>query len=225
MDKAGNAALSVLSTAKVILNGLAVIYIVYIGIMMVIAYGDDGTLSKQKKQLMYALVAFLFVNIPGQLYNIITAGRTTGRDVTGTPTGGDFVISRTTGTNLFINFDLWNSTIENGVLAFIRILVIGLAVFYFTLAGFKLLVSRGNEESIKSGKSQAIYGVLSLVFLGVIQAWVSVVYSGDIPRGQSVFASLANLAIFFAGPVAIFFLTLGAYYYITSAGEEERAKK
>ena len=106
-----------------------------------------------------------------------------------------------------------------------RIFIIGLAVFYFTLAGFKLLVSGGNEETIKTAKRQVAYGVLSLVFLGVIQGWVSVVYSGNISQGQTIFASIANLALFFAGPIAIFFLTIGAYYYITSAGEEEKTKK
>ncbi|MFZ4461885.1 MAG: hypothetical protein ACOYN2_05205 [Patescibacteria group bacterium] len=54
---------------------------------------------------------------------------------------------------------------------------------------------------------------------------MSIAYSGNIPNGQSIFASLANLALFFAGPTAIFFLTLGAWYYITSAGDEEKAKK
>ncbi len=54
---------------------------------------------------------------------------------------------------------------------------------------------------------------------------MSVVYSGNISGGQTVFASIANLALFFAGPVAIFFLTIGAWYFITSAGDEERMKK
>ncbi len=67
-----SAAFKVLASAKVILNGLAVIYIVYVGTMMIIAYGDDGELSKQKKQLLYAIVAFLFVNIPGQIYSIFS---------------------------------------------------------------------------------------------------------------------------------------------------------
>ncbi len=75
VEKVGNAGRNILSTAKVIVNGLAVIFIVYAGIMMVIAYGDEGELSKQKSQLVYAVIAFLFVNIPGQLYNVFTAGR------------------------------------------------------------------------------------------------------------------------------------------------------
>ena len=72
-DKAGSAALSFLSTAKIIINGIAIIYLVVVGAMMIIAYGDEGQLSKQKKQIMHVLVAFLFINIPGQLYNIFTA--------------------------------------------------------------------------------------------------------------------------------------------------------
>lgn len=51
------------------------------------------------------------------------------------------------------------------------------------------------------------------------------VYSGDIGRGQGIFAQLSNLALFFAGPTAIFFLLLGGYYFITSAGNDEKVKK
>lgn len=34
-----------------------------------------------------------------------------------------------------------------------------------------------------------------------------------------------GVAFYFAAPVAIFFLILGAYYYITSGGDEKRAEK
>ncbi len=99
------------------------------------------------------MVAFLFVNIPGQLYNVFTAGREVKKlDVTANPSGSDFTAARRTGNNIFVNFDVWNSTIENGVLAFIKIAVIGLAVLFFTLAGFKLIVSGGNEEAKKKAK-------------------------------------------------------------------------
>jgi len=36
---------------------------------------------------------------------------------------------------------------------------------------------------------------------------------------------MASLALFFAGPVAIFFLTIAGYYYISSNGKEDRIKK
>ncbi len=140
-EKVSSAAFKMLTTAKVILNGIAVIYIVYIGTMMIIAFGDDGELSKQKKQLMYALVAFLFVNIPGQIYNVFTF-QESGADVnrlTQSVTSTTYTAKGSS--NIFINLLQWDSTVEGGVIGFVRVAVIGLAVFYFTLAGFKLLVS------------------------------------------------------------------------------------
>jgi len=124
-----------------------------------------------------------------------------------------------------VNFANWDGTVEGGVLMFVRIAVVGAAIFLFVMAGLKLIASGGKEESIKEAKGRILYGVLALIFLGVIEAWVQVAYSGDIPKGQGIFSQLSNLALFFAGPVAVFFLILGGYYYITSGGDEERAKK
>jgi hypothetical protein len=223
-EKASSAAMRVLSTGKMILNGLAVIYLVYVGTMMIVAYGDDGALSKQKKQLMYALIAFLFVNIPGQIYNIFAGTKDQGGSIDPIATGG-FSADSGSQNNIFLDYIQWNTTFENGVLGFMRIFVIGFALLYFTLAGFKLIVSGGDEDARKAAKNKALYGFLALIFLGVIEMWTSVAYSGNIGNGQNLFAKMANLALFFAGPTAIFFLTLGAWYYITSAGDEEKAKK
>lgn len=204
--KLKSAAFKFLASGKVILNGLAVIYLVYVGVMMIVAYGDDGELSKQKKQLMYAIVAFLFVNIPGQIYSIFADKPRNINVSSGGITPGSF--SKGRDGNLFVNADVWDNTINGGVIGFIRIAVIGFALLYFIMAGFKLLVSGGDEDKRKSAKNQALYGFLALIFLGVIEAWTSVAYSGSIPSGQNLFAKLANLALFFAGPTAIFFLTL-----------------
>lgn len=48
---------------------------------------------------------------------------------------------------------------------FIRIAVIGAAVFLFTLAGIKVITSGGKEEAMKQAKGQLLYGTLALIFL------------------------------------------------------------
>jgi succinate dehydrogenase hydrophobic anchor subunit len=63
------------------------------------------------------------------------------------------------------------------------------------------------------------------VFLWVIQSWTYVAYSWNIPKWQSLFSQLSNLALFFTWPVAIFFLVYGGFLYITSAWDEGKAKK
>ncbi|MDD5197660.1 MAG: hypothetical protein PHN60_02250 [Candidatus Gracilibacteria bacterium] len=222
LDKLQTGGLKILHSAKVVISFLAVIFIVYAGTMMVVAMGDEKAISTQKRQLMYSLIAFLFVNIPGEIYALFARKQVS--SVTQN-LSGSYTDSVTSGSNIFINFFEWNATVELGILSFIRVGIIGAAVFMFTLAAFKLITSGGSEEKIKEAKGRILYGTLGLIFLAVIQGWVQVAYSGDIGRGQGIFAQLSNLALFFAGPTAIFFLLLGGYYYITSAGDDEKAKK
>jgi hypothetical protein len=82
------------------------------------------------------------------------------------------------------------------------------AVFMLTLTGIKIMTSRGKEDRISEAKNKIIYVILALIFVGIIEAWKQVAFSGIIEDGVNIFASLANLALFFAAPVAIFFLTL-----------------
>lgn len=42
---------------------------------------------------------------------------------------------------------------------------------------------------------------------------------------QQVAGPIFSLAIYFAAPIAILFIIIGAYYYLTSAGEKDRAEK
>lgn len=49
--------------------GLLVIFSVYIGAMMIMSMGsDEEQLSSAKRQIWYMLVALLFINIPGTIY-------------------------------------------------------------------------------------------------------------------------------------------------------------
>ena len=222
LEKLQDGSLKVLHAIKVLISFLAVVYIVYSWALLVIAMGDEKIISSQKRQIMYTATAFIFVNIPGEIYSIFA--RKNSSNVTQN-LSGSFTNSVTSWSNIFVNFADWNSTVENGVLSFFRIGIIGAAVFMFTLAAFELITSGGNEEKTKQAKWRILYGVLGLIFLWVIQGWVAVVYAGDIGKGQGIFAQLSNLALFFAGPTAIFFFLLGGYYYITSAGDDEKAKK
>lgn len=59
----------ILGIAKRIIMGLLVIFIVYVGVMMIISMGsDEEQLSAAKRQIWYALVALIFINIPGSLF-------------------------------------------------------------------------------------------------------------------------------------------------------------
>ena len=64
-----NTGFRILTIIKRILMGLMVIFMVYTGAMMIMSMGsDEEKLSSSKRQIWYAAVALIFINIPGTLY-------------------------------------------------------------------------------------------------------------------------------------------------------------
>lgn len=199
--------LDVLIIAQRILLALLVIFIVYTGVMMIISMGtDDEKLSASKRQLWYSLVALIFVLLPWQLYNAFGPDRPR------------------TSEDLLINTGFFQSVTQN-IILMLQVVIFAGAIFMISLVGLRLIASRWNEEMVTEAKNKIIYGILALIFVGVIEAWKRVAIFGSVDEAESLFESLANVALFFAAPIAIFFLTLAWYYYITSNGDEERSKK
>lgn len=223
IEKLNNWWLSFLQTAKVILSWVVLIYLVYLGFMMVMAMWAEDKLTATKRQIYYSLLAFLFINIPWQLYWVFSGK--TNSDVTTKNWESFSSVQKSWDWNMFINFDNWNSTIENGVISFIKVILIWIVIMLFMMAAIWIISSWWNDEKKKKAQKRFINWILWLIFMWVIQMWTYVAYSGDIPKWQSLFAQLSNLALFFAWPVAIFFLIIGWFYYITSAWDEAKAKK
>jgi len=124
-----------------------------------------------------------------------------------------------------VDFFVFGNTLNDNIVGFLQIMIFASAIFVLVLQGILLMTARGREERLSEAKNKIIYVILALIFVGMIEAWKKLAFGGNIGDGISLFQSLANLALFFAGPVAIFFLTLAGYYYITSNGDEERVKK
>lgn len=220
-----NIGFRILTIVKRVLMGLLVIFMVYTGAMMIMSMGsDEERLSASKRQIWYALVALVFINIPGTLYESFykDSSTTVGNNIN--ISAFEDESTETTG-NLFFDFLVFGHTLNNQIVMFLEVMIFIAAVFMLTVAGIQLLTSRGREEKMKEAKNKILYTILALIFVGIIEAWKRLAFGWVISDGVSLFSSLANLALFFAAPVAIFFLSLAAYYLITANGDEERVKK
>ena len=223
LTQAQNFGMDMLQTFKVVLSGLAVVFMVYLGATIVMSMGQDAEIKKAKQQLIHTFIAFLFINIPGQLYNLFGDKQNTSIDTSSNTT---YVQSANINDgNLFVNLFNWNLTIEGGVIPFLQVLLVGIAVFLFTFAAIQLMSARGTEDEKKHAKGSIFYGVMALIFTTLIGPLVRIVYSDDVVGGQRVFSQLANLALLFAAPVVVFFFILAAFYYLTAFGSPEKAKK
>jgi len=202
-----------------------VIYVVYIGIQMIISMGsDEEKLSAAKRQLWYMLVALVFINIPWALFNAFYKGNAPGSVWSSIWGSFDNPSGVSSSWNIFLNFGAFESVTTN-IIFFLEIMIFAAAIFMITLTGVRLIISRGREEKVTEAKNKILYSILAIIFVGIIEAWKAVAFWWSLSDGKNLFESLAKLALFFAAPVAIFFLTLAGYYYITSNGDEERAKK
>lgn len=216
----------ILISIKTIVWGLLVIFIVYAGAQMVMSMGtDEEQLSSAKRQIRYSVIAFVFINIPGAIYQSFNSRSQ--EDVTSwvwynswfsTPSSGE-------SGNIFINsYSLWN-TLNGDIIGFIQIILSAIAVAVILLASVKILASRGKEEDITESKNKIIWSIIWLLLVGFIESWKYFVYKWDIDDGSSLFEAMINLVTFFAGPVAIAFITYAGYLFITANGEEDKISK
>lgn len=218
---------SFLRTLKVILQWVLLIFLVYIGAQMIMSMGsDEKELGAAKRQIRYALLGLLFINIPWTIYSVFNKSGAPDIIIDGNITNSAWKNPDVTNDNSLIAdiFNLWN-TLNDNIIWFLKVMIFWVAVFMFVYAWIRILTSQWREERVKESKEKIMYGVLALIFLGFIEAWKRLAFGGVITDGINIVQTLANLALFLAAPIALFFLTMAGYYYITSAGDEEKIKK
>lgn len=120
----------ILSAAKVVISGFALLYIVMIGVYMIVFSDNEDRIKSQRKQIVYVLVGFLFLNIPGTLYDIFFTGA---KDTIGDGTQ---------------NLSFWNTdrlTGGNGVVpmitGFFEVFIFGVAIATFTYGLLRMILS------------------------------------------------------------------------------------
>ena len=213
---------SILNTVKIVLEWVLFIFMVYVWVQMIMAMGsDEEMLTNSKRQIWYTLIALVFINIPWTIYNAF---------YNDTPESiwspwPSWWRNSWDWWNIFLDiFDFW-ITVNDSIIWFIKVLIFAIAVFMIILAGIRIMTARGKEEAITEWKNKVIFSVIAIILVGFIESWKFVAFNWVISDWVNFFATLANLALFFAWPVAIFFLTLAWFYFVTANGDEERIKK
>jgi len=222
-DDITNTWYKLLTIIKTIVSWLLVIFIVYIWIQMILSmWSDEDKLTTSKTQLRYTLMALIFINIPWALYNMFVAKKW----------AIDWTINWTWSTlnsvsweSVFINIDNFTQTVNWWIVLFIQTAIFTIAIFMIIISGIKIMTSRGKDEDMSEAKNKIIWSLVWLIFVWFIESWQILVFEWQIKDWATIFNTIENLALFFAWPVAIFFLTLAWYYYITSNGDEEKVKK
>lgn len=214
---------------KTLILWLAIIYMVYIWIMMIVAMWNDEDLKTQKKQLWYTMLAFLFVNIPWTLVSIFS-NKKFGQDVTLNIKSEAFTANETWyNQNIFFNYNEFLNKITwdtFSIIAFIEVIIFFSAIFSLLQAWYYLLLSNWSSDNLTKAKKRWLYTVFAIISVMVMEAWTILAFNWKITtEWQDIFSKLANLALYFAWPVAIIFLIVAWFYFVTAAWNEDNIKK
>jgi hypothetical protein len=88
-------------------------------------------------------------------------------------------------------------------------------------------MSRWRDDVMKEHKNNIFYSLLWLVFVWLIWTWRDIIFDwAQIEiKSKAFFNHMVEFILIFAWPVAIFFLILAWYYFITASWDEDRIKK
>lgn len=208
-DKIKNSGINAINYARAIFSLILVVLIIYAWSQMVMFSTDEDSVSKSKRTLWYSIVWVIFINFPVSLYYALVSD------------SGD----NSQKGNFFINRDIFIKVTEN-ILTGIEILLISVCVFVLVLEWIKLIANSKNPENFTKSIEKVKWVVVWLVFLWFIELWKVFLKTWDTESWiNNIFKPVAELLLYLAWPVALFFLSLAGYYYIFSNWDEDKAKK
>lgn len=195
---------SFLNWFRIFFSGILVIFIIYAWIQMIMSmWTDDDSLSKAKRSLWYAIIWMIFINFPAEIYGYIN-GKSS---------------------NLFLSLETFSRWFLKNLLLWLEILIWWIAVFILVYEWISLILKSKDSDALSKAKTRILWVIIWLIFLAFIELWRQFLQSWDIKIASGIFSSFANLVLYIAWPVALFFISLAWYYYIFSGWDEDKAKK
>ncbi len=234
-----NLVVAVVLNVRYIIGAVAVGLLVYSGVRMVIAQGNEEVYTTQKRNIIYAIIGLAVVGFSGDVVRIFSVYcPSTGKDLNNMPcTPGGFLNNPNA---IIRSATLFNQRTQF-IITFIQYIIGSIAVFMVIRSGLRLITSNGNEEKLAEDKKSLFYGILGLLFIIMANSAITnVFYKIDLSKypsvggaapsinaaqGVSEITGFTNLVVTIATPVAILMLLYAAFQYITSAGNEEKQGK
>lgn len=214
-----------LTYVKVIVAVIGIVFISIMGFQLIIAMGTEEDITKARRGLTYAVIAFLMVSMSEDVARIFDMEKKTLLE------SPQEILKRV---------HLFDKQVEI-FMTFIKYIIGAYATLMLVYSGSKLITAGGSEEDVSKHKKGVMYsaGGLVLIYIGEIfieKVFYKVdkqVYSGitgvhpgvNAKEGAEQLAGITNFIISFAGPVAILMLVAGAIMYATAGGEEEKMTK
>lgn len=205
------------------ISGIMMIYVIILVIKLVSGAADEEV-KKAKERLVYMIIGLLIVQFAGTLVKRMFFG----------DYGEAFSVNED-GERVSQDF-AFNSAAEiRGIIGLIEIFIGVVAVLVIVVRGITLVVSGGEEESMKKARNHILYAVVGLVLAGFSEIITRFIVFPDagtsmpsVETGQALIAQITNFVAGFIAIAAFIMLFYAGYRYVVAgvSGEEgDKIKK
>lgn len=207
---------SLLWSLKTILMWVFVFYMVYAWAQMIMSmWTNEEKIKSSKRQIWYALIWIIFINIPWTIYEAFFKG-SSGWNSGSVNWTSDWIWTLVWSSFMtFIKYLVW----------LLEVLIFFIALFIFVYTWLKLIIWWKDSKVVNEAKLKILYSIVALILVWFIEVWKDFAFSWTISTWVSIFSAIANLLLYITPLIALFFLTLAWYYYITSNWDKEKVKK
>lgn len=205
---------------RIIVGGIALLFIVVSGFSMVISGDNEENAKTQKKSLTYGLIGLLMISIAGPIAEVFDYRE------------GNFISDPD---KLVERVALFDDTTRI-VITFVKYLLGGLASLMFIRSGAMMVIAGDSEEDVSKEKKSLALGAGGLLMVIVSDMVVRRVFyvaefnedadktivSIDQSEGVQQLVAVTNLMVSFVGPIMLLGIVAGGVLYMTAGGDEER---
>lgn len=205
---------------RIIVGGIALLFIVMAGFSMVISGDNEENAKTQKKSLTYGLIGLLMISIAGPIAEVFDYRE------------GNFISDPD---KLVERVNLFDDTTRI-LITFVKYLLGGLASLMFIRAGAMMVIAGDSEEDVSKEKKSLALGAGGLLMVIVSDLVVRRVFyvaefnedadktivSIDQSEGIQQLVAVTNLMVSFVGPIMLLGIVAGGVLYMTAGGDEER---
>lgn len=205
---------------RIIVGGIALLFIVVSGFSMVVSGDNEENAKTQKKSLTYGLIGLLMISIAGPIAEVFDYRE------------GNFISDPD---KLVERTELFDDTTRI-LITFVKYLLGGLASLMFIRAGAMMVIAGDSEEDVSKEKKNLALGAGGLLMVVVSDLVVRRVFyvaefnedadativSIDQSEGIQQLVAATNLMVSFVGPIMLLGIVIGGVLYMTAGGDEER---
>jgi hypothetical protein len=194
---------NVLLGTRFIFEAVAVGFMVYMGAMMVMSFGNEDSLTKYRTGLVYSILGFLILNFGGLVIDAFNPGE--GSEV--------------------VDIGIVETLVYDRIITFIRFGIGSIVMAFIVYKGFKLITSSGSEEEIAKDKQYIMWAAVGLIIITIARPVQLVLTQGKVELGNELITTFTRLMMYVVPPIAIFFILYGAVFMLTAMGDEDKQKK